>query len=171
MDILDFIYSRRSIRKYKKEEIKDEIITELLKAAMAAPSAAGKDPWRYIVIKNKSTLKTIAEGLPNGNFIENAPLGIIICGDINCAHANELSYLLQDCAAAIENLLLAANILQLGCCWIGVHPRKDRISFIQNLFNLPDNIIPVSCISVGYPDERKEPRTRFNKDYVHIEKW
>jgi len=168
---ISFIFKRRSIRNYKDKQILNEDIDLLLKGAMAAPSAAGKDPWRFIVVTHNSTLKMIAEGLTNGKFIADAPLGIVVCGDINTAHGNEESYMLQDCSAAIENLLLSANELGLGAVWLGVHPRKERINHIKKIFSLPDNIIPVSCIAVGYPVSSKEPRTRYKQDYVHYEKW
>ena len=170
-DKISFIFKRRSIRNYEEKRVLDEDIDLLLKASMAGPSAAGKDPWRFIVVKHNSTLKKIAEGLTNGKFIADAPLGIVVCGDINAAHGNEESYMLQDCSAAIENLLLAANELGLGAVWLGVHPREDRIKHIKNIFSLPENIIPVSCIAIGYPANRKEPRTRFKQDYVHYDKW
>lgn len=168
---LDFIYNRRSIRKYTNKPVTNEVIEEMLNAAMAAPSTCAKDPWRFIVVQEKTTLSKICEGLPNGKMLENAALGIVVCGDIDKAHGNLPSYMLQDCSAAIENLLIAAHHMGLGAVWLGVHPREERIEHIKSLFNLPENIIPISCISIGYPDEKKEARTRYNVDYVHYEKW
>ena len=168
---LDFIYSRRSIRKYTDCEIPDETVKELLKAGMAAPSAVAKDPWEFIVVKNAETRAKIAEALPNGGMLCEAPLGIIVCGDIEKAHGNLLSYMLQDCSAAIENILLAANALGLGACWLGVHPREERIEHIQKLFSLPENIIPIGGIAIGYPAEKQEPRTRYDESKVHWEKY
>ncbi len=167
----DFILGRRSIRAYKDKEVSDELINTILEAAMAAPSACAKDPWRFIAVKDRDQLKKIADGLTHGKMIASAGVGFVICGDIDAAHDNQLSYMLQDCSAAIENLLLAAHILGLGSVWLGVHPREERIEHLRRLFLLPENIIPISCIAVGYPDEKKEPRTRFNKDHVHYDKW
>jgi nitroreductase len=79
--------------------------------------------------------------------------------------------MLQDCTAAIENMLIAIHGLGLGACWLGVHPRGERVQHIQSLFSLPENIIPVSCIAVGYPAEKKEARTRYDKKKVHYEQW
>ena len=170
-DKLNFIYKRRSIRKYTSRAIDDDIVELLLKAAMAAPSACAKDPWRFIVVKDNKLKRKVVEALPNGTMMADAPVGIIVLGDINAAHGNELSYMLQDCSAAIQNLLLAASEFGLGAVWLGVHPREERMNHIKNVFNLPDNIIPISCIAVGYPAEEKEPRTRYNSEYVHFEKW
>jgi nitroreductase len=138
---------------------------------MAAPSAAAKDPWRFVVIRNRQTLMDIAAALPNGQMLAGAALGIAVCGELPVAHDQQLSYLLQDCSAAIENLLLAAHILGLGACWLGVHPREQRMSALKQILSLPASVIPVACIAIGHPGEIKEPRTRFNRDYVHSEKW
>lgn len=168
---LQNIFSRRSIRKYKDQEVSETVIRDLLEAAMAAPSAVAKDPWHFIVLRKQEILLKIADGLPYGQMLRYAPLGLVICGDIRKAHDQQESYMLQDCSAAIENILLAANTLGLGACWLGVHPRKERITHIRKIFNLPDHIIPVSAIALGWPDEKPKPRTRYDDDAVHWEKW
>jgi nitroreductase len=147
------------------------VVTKLLQAAMAAPSAGAKDPWRFVVIREKEQLAEIAAALPFGKMLSTASLGIVVCGELDAAHDGQLSYLLQDCSAAIENLLLAVHSLGLGACWLGVHPREDRVWKLGELLSLPATVIPVACIAIGHPGERKEPRTRFNPAYVHREKW
>jgi nitroreductase len=168
---LSFILGRRSIRAYQPVPVSDEMVADLLAAAMAAPSACGKDPWRFVVVRNRASLEAIAEALPNGKMLASAAVGIAVCGDLHAAHAGELSYLLQDCSAAIENLLLAAHALGLGACWLGVHPRQTRIDALTKLLRLPGKVVPVSCIAVGWPAEQKPPRTRFEPSYVHAETW
>jgi nitroreductase len=168
---LGFIFGRRSIRVYAPGDISEQAVQQLLRAAMAAPSAVGKDPWRFIIIRNRQTLARIAAALPNGQMLATAALGIAVCGDLEVAHDQQLSYLLQDCSAAIENLLLCAHILDLGACWLGVHPREQRIRSLKEILSLPASVIPVACIAIGHPGEQKEPRTRFNPDYVHFERW
>jgi nitroreductase len=168
---LGFIFGRRSIRAYSPAAVSEAAVQKLLEAAMAAPSAAAKDPWRFVVIRDPRTLSDIAAALPNGSMIASAALGIVVCGDPHAAHDQQLSYLLQDCSAAIENLLLCAHILGLGACWLGVPPRALRVNALRQILALPPAVIPVACISLGYPAETKEPRTRFNRDYVRFEKW
>jgi nitroreductase len=168
---LDFILGRRSIRVYAPGKVSEETVTRLLEAAMAAPSAVARDPWRFVVVRNPRTLSAIADVLPNGKMLATASVGIVVCGDLAAAHDRQLSYLLQDCSAAVENLLLAAHVLGLGACWLGVHPREERVKQIRELLSLETGVIPVACIAVGYPGEAKEPRTRYNRDYVHFEKW
>jgi nitroreductase len=166
---LDFIFGRRSIRAYTPEPVSDDVVQKLIEAAMAAPSAAGKDPWRFVVVRNREMLLRIAEALPNGRMLGSAAVGVVVCGDLDAAHDRQLSYLLQDCSAAIENLLLCAHVLGLGACWLGVHPREDRVKNLRQILGLQASIIPVSCIAIGYPGETKSPRTRFNPEYVRFE--
>jgi nitroreductase len=165
------IFGRRSIRVYSPEAVSEQAVQKLLEAAMAAPSAVAKDPWRFVVIRNRQALSDIAAALPNGQMLPGAALGIVVCGDLGVAHDQQLSYLLQDCSAAIENLLLCAHILGLGACWLGVHPREQRVNALKQMLSLPASVIPIACIAIGHPAEAKEPRTRFNRDYVHLEKW
>ena len=138
---------------------------------MAAPSAVAKDPWRLVVVKRRELLKKIADHLPHGKMIAKAPVGLIVCGSIDEAHDNELSYMLQDCSAAIENILLAASKLGLGAVWLGVHPRAVRIAHMRKVFALPESIIPVSVLSLGWPGQTPSPRTRYNEKAVHWEQW
>jgi nitroreductase len=168
---LGFILGRRSIRVYSADTVSEAAVQKLLEAAMAAPSAAAKDPWRFVVVRDRRTLSAIANALPNGQMIGTAALGIVVWGELSAAHDQQLSYLLQDCSAAVENLLLCAHLLGLGACWLGVHPREQRVNALRQILGVPASVIPVACISIGGPGETKEPRTRFNRDYVHLEKW
>jgi len=168
---LQFIFNRRSVRQYEDREIPAAIFTDLFEAAMAAPSAVAKDPWHFILIRERKTLDQIVKILPNGQMLRQAPAAVVVCGDINKANLKEVSYMLQDLSAAVENILLAATALGLGSCWLGMHPRPDRMSGIRDLFSLPENIIPMCGIALGWPAETPAPRTRYNPERVHLEKW
>ena len=168
---LSFIFSRRSVRAYQPTEVDPELVQDLLESAMAAPSAVAKDPWEFIVIRQRSTLARIASGLPNGGLLADAAVGIVVCGDLTRAHDRQLSYLLQDCSAAIENLLLAAQTLGLGACWLGVHPREERVAHVRTLLGVPAEVLPVAVISLGWPGEAPAPRTRYRAEAVHYETW
>jgi nitroreductase len=168
---LRLIFARRSIRRYRDRPLSDGILTDLLEAAMAAPSAVAKDPWNFIIVRERATLDRIAALLPNGKMLRHAAAAFVVCGDMEKAHDGQESYLLQDCSAAIENVLLAATALGVGSCWLGIHPRPERIEGIRALFGLPPNIVPVSGISLGWPEGEKEPRTRYKSDAVHWEGW
>ncbi len=168
---LSFLFSRRSVRVYQHVDVSDDLVRDLLEAAMSAPSAVAKDPWEFIVIRQPEILAKIADGLPNGKMLTDAPVGIVICGDLNRAHDGQLSYMLQDCSAAIENLLLAATALGLGACWLGVHPREDRVAHLRSLLNIPQSVIPVATIAIGWPAELPEARTRYRDGAVHRNTW
>ena len=168
---LDFIFSRRSVRKYKDMEVPDHMIQDLLEAAMAAPSAVAKDPWHFIVLKERVTINKLADVLPHGQMLRQATAAFVVCGDITQAHTGHESYMLQDLSAAVENTLLAANALGLGTCWLGVHPRPERMEGVRNLFNLPDTIIPMCGIAIGWPKDQPAARTRFNPEKIHREGW
>ena len=165
------IFGRRSIRSYAPGDVSDEAIRTILEAGMSAPSACATDPWRFVVLRDQAVRDRIVENLPHGKMLAQAAAGILVCGDMNEAHDHQLSYLLQDCSAAIENMLLAIHALGLGACWLGVHPREERGRHIQKVLELPANIIPVAAISIGHPGEIKEARTRYNPDYVHYNRW
>lgn len=166
MDVLDAIFTRRSIRKYKSNEIPEDYIFKILKAGMCAPTSRNKRPWLFILIKNKKTLKEIGEFHPYGKMLKEAPLAIVVCGDLNLQE-NE-GYIALDCAAACQNILLACHGTGLGACWVGIYPRKERINFIKNLLKLSQNILPIAIISIGFPAEKKEEIERFEKEKVKI---
>jgi nitroreductase len=169
--LLQPIFARRSVRKFKDKDVSEETIKDALEAAMASPSAAATDPWHFIVVHDAATRKKLAQGLPYGKMLAESPVCIVVCGDILKALDEQLSYLLQDCSAATENLLLAISMLGLGAVWLGVHPRDNHIAYLRVLFSLPENIIPVCAIAVGWPAEKPAARTRFNPAAVHNEKW
>jgi nitroreductase len=171
IDSLRLIFGRRSIRVFQPGKVSEETVRTLLEAAMAAPSAVAMDPWRFVVVRQRETLAKIVEGLPHGTMLNQAALGIFVCGDITVANDGQLSYLLQDCSAAIENLLLAAHALGLGACWLGIHPREKRMAHVRRILELPENIVPVAGIALGRPGETKDPRTRYQDAYVSYEKW
>jgi nitroreductase len=165
------ILGRRSIRAYQDREVSDDLVTAMLEAAMAAPSAVARDPWRFVVLRSREVRAKVAEGLPHGKMLESAGVGFAVAGELEAAHDGQLSYLLQDCSAAIENLLLAAHALGLGAVWLGVHPREPRIQHLRRVLSIPESVLPVACIAVGYPVEQKAARTRFDARYVHYDRW
>ena len=168
---LDLLFGRRSIRVYSPGEVGEAAVTKLLEAAMAAPSAMTKDPWRFVTVWDKQTLGKLAALHPGAAMLSAAALAIVVCGDLDAAFERNISYLLQDCSAAIENLLLAAHAQGLGACWVGIHPGDALIKQVRQLLSLPAPVVPVAAISVGQPGEQQPPRTRYNTGYIHREKW
>lgn len=168
---LDCVFGRRSIRKYTGQPVEDEKIESLLKAAMAAPSAVAKDPWRFVLVRDRENLRNLSRGLPNGRFLSDAALGIVVCGDRNAAHGGLEGYMVQDCTAALENMLIAAHQLGLGTCWLGVYPREERQKHVAAVLKLPKGVEALAAVAVGYPGEERSARTRYNESFVHYETW
>lgn len=169
MELWEAIITRRSIRKFKSTPIPSELIEKLLRAGMQAPSARNKQPWHFVIVTERDLLDKISVVHPYAYMLKEAPLGILICGDKNLEITVE--YIVQDCSAATQNMLLAAHDFGLGAVWLGIYPREPRIKALRKLLNLPENIIPISMIAVGYPDEIKSPEDRFKPDRVHYNKW
>jgi nitroreductase len=168
---LDFIFGRRSVRVYSPGEVSEAAVTQLLEAAMAAPSAMTKDPWRFVVVRDKQMLSKLSSLHPGAAMLSAAAIAIVVCGDLDAAFERNLSYVLQDCSAATENLLLAAHALGLGACWVGIHPGEALIRRVKEWLALPSTVIPIAIVSIGLPGEQLEPRTRFNQTYLHRETW
>ena len=165
--LVETIFARRSIRKYSSEPVSEEDIQILLEAAMAAPSASNRKPWQFVVVTERETLDALAEAHPHGKMLFEAPLGIVVCGDLTEMER----YWVQDCSAATENLLLAVTALGLGAVWVGVHPRDERVSAARRILDLPEHITPLNVVSIGHPAEEKQPRTQFDATRVHRETW
>lgn len=168
---LNIIFERRSVRIYAPGAVTDGQVHQLLEAAMAAPSAMGKDPWRFVVVRDVKVLEDLAKLLPGGKMLPTAAAAIVVSGDMNAAFDRHIGYLIQDCSAATENLLLAANALGLGACWVGCYPADAAINGVRSIVQLPDSFVPVSVVALGVPGEELPARTRYNADSVRQGGW
>lgn len=165
MDLYDALLARRSCRKYKKKEVSDEQIDKILRAAMAAPSAINKQPWEFYVIKNKELQRKIKDIAPAWD--RNSTLLIIVAGNKDKFITGREDFWIEDCGAAVENMLLEATELKLGSLWCGVYPSKERMAALKKLIALPNNQIPFALIHFGYPDEKNDPRTQHDEEKIH----
>jgi len=169
MDAMEAILSRRSIRRYTDKPVPQEVITELLKVAMSAPSASNEQPWHFVIIDDRRILDEIPKLHPYSNMLKEASWAIAVCGDLNQEMVS--GYWVQDCSAATQNILIAANAMGLGAVWLGVYPRKERAEAVQKLLGLPGNVLPLCFISIGYPAEKKPPSNRYDESRVHRNHW
>lgn len=164
MVLIDIIKGRRSIRRFKGDEISSEVIDALKDALIWAPSAGNLQSRRFYFVFNKAIKERLVRAALNQHFIAEAPLAIVCCADSTIERfygkrGSEL-YMLQDVAASIENLMLLAYSFGLGSVWVGAF-REEEIS---RILNLPDNLRPVAIVPVGYPDETPPPPPRVSKD-------
>jgi nitroreductase len=169
MDIFEVILGRRSIRQYAAGEVDVNDLATILRAGMAAPSAGNEQPWHFIVIRDRDTLRALSEAHPYAEMVKTASLAILLCADLETVKHRD--FWPQDCAAATENMLLAIHALGLGSVWLGVYPREARVAEIRRIILLPDRIVPFSLLPVGIPAEKKPPGNRFSKDRLHEEHW
>lgn len=169
MDTIEAILSRRSIRKYKKKTIATETIETLLHAGFSAPSAGNQQPWHFVLLDDRKLLNVIHTFHPSARMLTEADKAILVCGDLNLEKFK--GYWMIDCAAATQNILLAAHNLGLGACWLGLYPREGRVAGMRKLLKLPPHIIPFSLIALGYPGEIKSANDRYNKSRIHHNKW
>lgn len=164
---IENILNRKSVRQYSDKKVEQEKIDTILKCAMAAPSGMNKQPWELLVVTDKEKLENIAEIAPNASYSKNSQVAIIVCGDKNISE----KFWEQDCCAVTENILLAVEALELGAVWCMVYPSDERIDGIKSLFNLPDNIIPLNIIPIGYPLTNEEPKQKYNPKKIHNNNW
>jgi nitroreductase len=169
METLKAILTRRSIRKYINKTIPGEYYEIMLKAAMHAPSARNRQPWHFIIIDDREILQRLSEVSPSWKMLEEAASAIVVCGDLNIEDSE--SFIIQDCSAATQNLLLAAHELGLGSVWLGVHPREDRLLPLIEILSIPKDIVPVSMIALGKPDETRDIPERYNVERIHQNAW
>ncbi len=163
--VLDNISTRTSIRKFTDEAVSDAQIEKLLRAAMCAPTAMNSQPWRFVVVKDKKILATLAEKMPYAR-LDTAPVAIVVCGD----HTGYCKFWEHDCSAAAENILLAAHALGLGGVWTAASDDK-RAPIVTEELGLPSYITPLCVIPVGHPAENPEPKDKWKAENVHYDRW
>jgi len=169
MDAIEAILSRRSIRKYIKKPIPDSLIKEFLEVGMSAPSAGNEQPWHFIIISDPQILNEIPTFHPHSKMLENAASAILVCCNKKLEKHKGMG--IQDCSAATENILIAVQAKGLGAVWLGIYPRKKRITGLRKLLNIPEHVIPFSLISIGYPAEQKPRADRYDISRVHYNQW
>jgi nitroreductase len=169
MELYEGLITRRSIRAFKPDDIPYKEIEEIIRAGMYAPSAVNCQPWHFMVVDDSEIFRKIMDIHPYSKMLADAQYAVMVLGDENLQHGP--GYWAVDCAAATQNILLAAHSRGIGSVWLGLHPREQRKEGIKKLFNLPEHIQPFSLIALGYPDEKPETPQRFKKNRIHYNQW
>ena len=169
MDTIEAIRTRRSIRRYTDDPVPDDVLAEILQAAMSAPSAGNQQPWQFILVADRALREAIANFHPYAQMVPEAPVAIVVCGDLRLERYT--GYWVQDCSAATQNLLLAAHAKGLGAVWVGIYPVDDRVRRLQKLLALPTQVIPLAVVPVGTPAERVPAANRFDATRIHRNRW
>lgn len=174
MELYEGLLTRRSIRKYNPDKTltKDEILS-LIRAASYAPSAHNKQPWHFLVLQDKEVLRTLRLIQPWTSFAKDAACVVVVCADMEETFNRPKegwNYAEIDGALAAENLLLACHAKGLGACFCGAAPMPLVIENLRKKFNMPETMLPVAIVVIGYPEEEpKQPEDRLNPDKVHWE--
>lgn len=166
-NMIEFIFQRRSIRRFTRQGVKEADVKTLLEAGMAAPSSNNRKPWHFVVAEERAILDRLGSAHPYGKMLREATLAIAVCADPGVSPTAWV----QDCSAATENILLAVPALGLGGCWLGCHPHEDRKESIREILEIPLHIEILSLLAIGHPGERKDSRTQFDPSRVHKGKW
>lgn len=164
----ELIKRRRSIRKYKEIEIEKDKLDLLLKSALLSPSSRGINPWEFIVVKDREKLKLLSKSKHGAEFLKNSMLGIVVIAD-----TKKSDVWIEDCSIASTILLLMAEYIGLGACWIQIRNRKHNETitandYVKSILNIPQNYDVESIISIGYANERLSPKDEKDIDFTKL---
>ena len=169
--VLNNIATRASVRQFTNQPVEKATLETIVRAGMAAPSAVNKQPWAFVVVTERSVLDSLESVHPHAN-LKTATAAIIVCGDMKKAlEGAAREYWVQDCSAATQNILLAAHALGLGAVWCGVHPSAERVAAVSRVIGLPESVIPLNVITLGYPASQPQPKDKWRPENVHYQRW
>lgn len=164
---METIMTRTSIRSFTDRQVSSDTIEMLLRAGMAAPTAVNKQPWHFVAITDPAIMDSLGGNGRQSQMWKESTLAIAVCGDMeNAMEGPAQAFWVQDCSAATENILLAAHALGLGAVWTGCYPMVDRMTNVSQVLNLPDNLVPLCVIVMGYPNESPEPKDKWKPENV-----
>lgn len=165
--VINSIMTRSSVRSYLDKPVEQEKVEALLRAGMAAPSAVNKQPWHFVVLDTRERIDRLAGANPRAGMLKKAPLAIVVCGDMSKAlEGKGREYWIQDASAATENILLAAHGLGLGAVWTGTYPMDERVKATSQALQLPEHIVPLCTIVIGYPDGEPNVKDKWKPENV-----
>lgn len=171
--VLDNIHQRKSVRSFTGRKVNRQQMDTLVRAAMAAPTGRDMRPWKFIVLDDRAVMDSLAVRLPYAKMLSQVSAALVVCGDLGITDSlgNPSGNWTFDCSAATENALLAAEAMGLGAVWTGVYPYPDRLEAVKSVLALPETIIPLNVIPVGYPKGEMQPKVKYDADNVHFNGW
>ena len=153
MSLIDFILTRRSVRRYETKDIPEEVLQQILEAGRQAPSAANRQPIHFVIVKDYDILKNLCDNLIT-RFVKCAPVAVVGCADIKSLLTGK--WAVVDATIAMQNMVIAAWTLGVGSCWIGACSEEK----VKDLLKIPDKWKIVALITFGYPAEQPKPRKK-----------
>lgn len=172
METLECMKGRASVRRFRKDDVPEDVLDEILEAAIAAPSAGNCQDWEFIVVREPENRKRVSEASMGQGMIEQAPVVVVVCSNLKkigrYGTRGEVLYSIQDSAAAAQNLLLAAWDRGIGSCWVGAFDEGE----LKQVLVLPEHVRPMAVIPMGYAlDRPKKPERWPLKDFIHYEQF
>ena len=162
----DAIFTRVSTRKFEPRKVDSKYIIKLIRAAMAAPSAANQQPWEFYVTEDREIISRLSQVTPYATPAANAPVVIVPCCNLDVLKVPEMADI--DMAIACENILLEAEELGLGAVMLGIAPFEDRVQAVNEILHLPENFRAFMIIPVGYPVNKHAQEDRYEPSRVHV---
>lgn len=170
--VYENILTRASVRSFSDREVESATLDSLLHAAMAAPTAMDIRPWHFIVVNEREMLDTIGAMAGAWAPVGRSRAAVVVCGStVGRNPGTDNGFWMQDCSAATENLLLAAHAMGLGAVWCGAYPHADRVVSLRTYFSLPDTIVPLNVVALGYPASDVVAKRKFNDNRIHANGW
>lgn len=168
--MIDCIMTRASVRSYTDTQVPDSIIEKILRAGMAAPTAANQQPWQFVVVTEQYLKDSITSAFEYTKMVENCSFAVVVCGDMDNLFKGDIpegGFWVEDCSAASENMLLAAHALGVGGVWCGIYPIKEREETLRHILNLPTTLTPLNVMAFGYPSQPVSPKDKWKPEKIH----
>lgn len=172
--VMQNILTRASVRSFVADKkIERPALDSLVRAGMAAPTAMDKRPWKFIVADDRKAIEAMAGAARQSDMFRSASAIIVVCGDTTSYAGSPMKgdWWVEDCSAASQNILLAAHAMGLGAVWTGAYPDKERSEKLRTALELPEHLIPLNAILLGYPQTVPAPKDKYNKENVRYNGW
>ena len=172
MEFKELMAARRSVRRFSDRAVPREVVDRILAEALTAPSSRNSRSTRFLVVDRHDLIARMAGMRDYGSaFMEGAPLAVVVCADLTRNPGASCDWWVMDASAASENLLLAAHAVGLGAVWTGVYPRSERVKAVRTILGLPESVVPLNVIPIGYPAETPEPKQKWNPGNIRRNGW
>jgi len=170
-DAMTVIHSRKSVRNFTGQSVDKKMLEKIVRAGMAAPTAVNMQPWAFVIVIDRAALDSLASVLPYAKMLDKAGAAIVVCAIPAKAYGGSKEFAVIDSTCASENILLAAEALGLGALWTAVYPDEGRMDAVREKLGIPEDVIPLNVIPVGYPTGVDKPKDKYNSENIKWERW
>lgn len=158
--VLSVIHNRKSVRVFTDQKVSKGDLDTIMRAGMAAPTGFDARPWQFVAITDRDIMMELRKELGYAKGLDTSTAAIVVCGDMKKADPRALEFWITDTCAATENMLLAIEAMDLGGVWCTLYPGEERMTHARKVLNLPEHIMPMCVIPVGYPAGENSPKDK-----------